>query len=50
MPSKAEYSVLLYLLKKKGAETDSEDREMFAERAFGVSAHYDTAIRAWFAK
>lgn len=50
VPSKAEYSVLLDILKQKGAETDIEDRKMFAERAFGVSSHYDTAIRAWFAK
>ncbi len=50
VPSKTEYSVLLDILKKKGAETDIEDRKMFAERAFGVSSHYDTAIHAWFAK
>lgn len=50
VPSKAEYSVLLDILKKKGAETDIEDRKMFAERAFSVSSHYDTAIHAWFAK
>ena len=50
VPSKAEYSVLLDILKKKGAETDIEDRKMFAERAFGISSHYDTAIHAWFAK
>ena len=50
VPSKAEYSVLLDILKNKGAETDIEDRKMFAERAFGVSSHYDTAIHAWFAK
>ncbi len=50
VPGKAEYSVLLDILKKKGAETDIEDRKMFAERAFGVSSHYDTAIHAWFAK
>ena len=50
VPSKAEYSVLLDILKQKGAETDVEDRKMFAERAFGVSSHYDTAIHAWFAK
>ena len=48
--SKAEYNVLLDILKQKGAETDIEDRKMFAERAFGVSSHYDTAIHAWFAK
>ena len=50
VPSKAEYSVLLDILKEKGAETSIEDRKMFAERAFGVSSHYDTAIHAWFAK
>ncbi len=50
VPSKAEYSVLLDILKNKGAETDIEDRKMFAERAFGVSSHYDAAIHAWFAK
>ena len=50
VPSKTEYGVVLDILKKKGAETDIEDRKMFAERAFGVSSHYDTAIHAWFAK
>lgn len=50
VPSKTEYGVLLDILKKKGAETDIEDRKMFAERAFGVSSHYDTVIHAWFAK
>lgn len=50
VPSTTEYGVLLDILKKKGAETDIEDRKMFAERAFGVSSHYDTAIHAWFAK
>ena len=50
VPSKAEYSVLLDILNKKGAQTDIEDRRMFATRAFGVSSHYDTAINAWFEK
>lgn len=50
IPSKAEYPVLLELLKKNGAQTDVEDRKLFAERAFGVSSHYDTAIHEWFAK
>ena len=48
VPSKAEYSVLLDILNKKGAQTDIEDRKMFAERAFAVSSHYDTAIHEWF--
>lgn len=50
VPSKAEYGVLLDILNKKGARTDIEDRKMLAERAFGVSSHYDTAIHNWFAK
>ena len=50
VPSKAEYPVLLDILNKKGAETDLAERKMFAERAFGVSSHYDTAIHEWFAK
>ena len=50
VPSKAEYLVLLSLLNKNGAQTDIEDRKMLAERAFGVSSRYDSAIHAWFAK
>ncbi len=50
VPSKAEYGVLLDILNKKGAQTDIEDRKILAERAFGVSSHYDTAIHNWFAK
>ena len=50
VPSKAEYSVLLNILNEKGAQTDIEDRRMFATRAFGVSSHYDTAIHTWFEK
>ena len=50
VPSKAEYPVLLDILNKKGATTDLADRKMFAERAFGVSSHYDSAIHERFAK
>lgn len=50
VPSKAEYGMLLDVLKAKGAQTDLEDRKQFAERAFGGSSHYDTAIHNWFAK
>lgn len=50
VPSKAEYDVLLDLLKKNGAKTELSDRRMFAERAFGVSSHYDTVIHNWFCK
>ena len=38
----------LDILNQKGAQTDIEDRKMFASRAFGVSSHYDTAIHSWF--
>ena len=50
VPSKAEYKVLLDILNANGAETTLAERKMFAERAFGVSSHYDTAIHEWFAK
>ena len=50
VPSKAEYGVLLDILKEKGAYTDLADRRMFATRAFGVSSHYDTAIHGYFVK
>lgn len=50
VPSKSEYPVLLDLLNRNGAQTDIEDRRLLAERAFGVSSHYDTAIHEWFAR
>ena len=49
VPSKAEYGVLLDILNRQGAQTTLEQRKMLAERAFGVSSHYDTAINRWFA-
>lgn len=48
VPSKAEYKPLLDLLNKQGAQSEIEDRQWFATRAFGVSSHYDTAIHDWF--
>ena len=48
VPSKAEYKMLLDLLNEKDGQTDLADRKRFAERAFGVSSHYDTAIHEWF--
>lgn len=50
VPSKAEYGVLLDILKTQGAATTIEQRKMFAAKAFGVSSHYDTAIHSWFVK
>ena len=49
VPSKAEYQMLLDIVKQRGAQTELEEREAFATRAFGVSSHYDTAIHNWFA-
>ena len=48
IPSKAEYPILLDIVKKQGAATTLDQRREFATRAFGVSGHYDTAINAWF--
>lgn len=50
VPSKAEYSMLLDIIKKNGAQTEIEERKAFAARAFGISSHYDTAIHEWFEK
>lgn len=50
VPSKAEYGLLLDILKQQGAETTREQRRMLAERAFGVSSHYDTVIHNWFGR
>ena len=50
VPSKAEYPVLLSILNAQGAQTTLQQRKAFAEKAFGVSSHYDTAIHAWFAE
>jgi phosphoribosylaminoimidazolecarboxamide formyltransferase/IMP cyclohydrolase len=48
VPSKAEYQMLTDLLKAQGAVTTKAQRKVFAERAFGVSSHYDTAIHEYF--
>lgn len=48
VPSKAEYAMLSDILEKQGAQTTLAQRREFAERAFGVSSLYDTAINAWF--
>ena len=50
VPSKQEYGMLADILKAQGAATTIEQRRQFAERAFGVSSHYDTAIHEWFLK
>ena len=45
-----QYSDLLSLLDSKGAETEIEDRRLFAAKAFMNSSHYDTAIFNYFNK
>lgn len=49
VPSKEEYKPLLDILQAQGAQTTREQRRHFAECAFAVSSHYDTAIHAYFA-
>lgn len=48
VPSKAEYGMLLDIVKRQGAQTTLEQRSTFATRAFSVSSKYDTAINRWF--
>lgn len=48
VPSRAEYAVLLDILRAKNGHTDLEDRKEFARRAFKVSSHYDSAIFQYF--
>ncbi len=50
VPSKAEYKLLLDIVKAQGAETTKEQRKKFAERAFATSSSYDTAIHEYFAR
>jgi phosphoribosylaminoimidazolecarboxamide formyltransferase/IMP cyclohydrolase len=42
--------MLTDLLRQQGAETTKAQRRQFAERAFAVSSHYDTAIHNYFLK
>ena len=48
IPSKDEYGYLLNVLNEQGANTTLQQRRELATHAFGVSSHYDTAIRHWF--
>lgn len=48
VPSKNEYATLMNILDKQGAQTGIEQRRQLAAKAFGVSSHYDTAIKQWF--
>lgn len=48
IPSRGDYDFLLNLLREKDGQTDLEDRQELARRAFSVSSHYDTAIYRYF--
>ena len=50
VPSKAQYQPLLEIVKQQGARTTKEQRRWFAQQAFAVSSHYDTAIHNYFTK
>jgi AICAR transformylase/IMP cyclohydrolase PurH len=50
IPSKIQYKTLFDILDENGAQTTLEQRRKFAEAAFGVSSHYDTAIHGYFEK
>lgn len=50
VPSKAQYQPLLDIVKAQGAQTTKAQRKQFAEKAFAVSSHYDTAIHSYFTK
>ncbi len=48
--SKVQYKPFFDIIEKNGAVTTRDERRWFAQEAFGVSSHYDTAIHAWFEK
>ncbi|MFA9389491.1 MAG: bifunctional phosphoribosylaminoimidazolecarboxamide formyltransferase/IMP cyclohydrolase [Prolixibacteraceae bacterium] len=48
VPSQVQYDDLLLLLDEKGGESDLNDREGFARKAFATSSHYDSAIFNYF--
>jgi phosphoribosylaminoimidazolecarboxamide formyltransferase / IMP cyclohydrolase len=46
--SQAQYKHVLHLLTKNACQTSEEDRLIFAEFAFSVTAYYDNAIKDYF--
>lgn len=48
VPSQGEYDDLLNLLNEKNGESNLDDREGFARKAFATSSHYDSAIFNYF--
>lgn len=48
IPSKGQYQDLHTILAEQDAVTTADQRKQLALKAFGVSAHYDTAIQQYF--
>ena len=46
--SRSQYADVLTLLTEKNGVTDLTDRRRYAHEAFAITAHYDTAIQAYF--
>lgn len=47
--SRSQYGAVVDLLTEKDGGTELADRKQFAQAAFGVTSHYDTAIHGYFA-
>ncbi|GAA4412557.1 bifunctional phosphoribosylaminoimidazolecarboxamide formyltransferase/IMP cyclohydrolase [Nibrella viscosa] len=47
--SRTQYENVVDLLTHKNGTTSLEDRKAFAQQAFAVTSHYDTAIQSYFA-
>ncbi|HXP49797.1 MAG TPA: bifunctional phosphoribosylaminoimidazolecarboxamide formyltransferase/IMP cyclohydrolase PurH, partial [Bacteroidia bacterium] len=48
VPSKEEYPMLLDILNKQKGKTTLQQRKELANKAFGVSSHYDSQIHSYF--
>lgn len=47
--SRTQYEDVVNLLTHKNGATSLEDRRTYAQQAFGITSHYDTAIQSYFA-
>jgi len=50
LASKDDYTELAEILKTQNGETAIEQRKSFAQRAFNITSHYDTAIFEYFSQ
>jgi phosphoribosylaminoimidazolecarboxamide formyltransferase / IMP cyclohydrolase len=48
VPSQAQYTQLLQMLREQEGSTSLDQRRALATAAFAVSSHYDSAIHSWF--